>query len=57
MLTRGQLISLTFDTEFNGFDRSIDSQIVRLRRQIEYDGSQPIQTVYGAGYRFVVEDE
>ena len=57
VLTRGQLISLTFDTEFHGFDRSIDNQIVRLRRQIGCDGSQPIQTVYGAGYRFVVEDE
>ena len=56
VLTRDQLISLTFETEFNGFDRSIDSQIVRLRRQIGCDGSQPIQTVYGAGYRFVVED-
>ena len=57
VLTRDQLISLTFETEFNGFDRSIDSQIVWLRRQIGCDGSQPIQTVYGVGYRFVVEDE
>ena len=57
VLTRDQLISLTFETEFNGFDRSIDSQIVWLRRQIGCDGSQPIQTVYGVGYRFVVEEE
>ena len=57
VLTRGQLISLTFNHEFEGFDRAIDSQIARLRKQISRDGSQPIQTVYGAGYRFVVEDE
>ena len=57
VLTRDQLISLTFDNDFDGFDRAIDSQIARLRKQISRDGSQPIQTVYGAGYKFVVEDE
>ena len=57
VLTRDQLISLTFNDEFEGFDRAIDSQIARLRKQINRDGSQPIQTVYGAGYRFVVEDD
>ena len=57
VLTREQMISLTFNDEFDGFDRAIDSQVARLRRQISRDGRQPIQTVYGAGYRFVVEDE
>ena len=57
VLTRDRLISLTFNDEFDGFDRAIDSQIARLRRQIARDGRQPIQTVYGAGYRFVAEDE
>ena len=56
-LTRDQLISLTFSNEFDGFDRAIDSQIARLRRQISRHGKQPIQTVYGVGYRFVVEDK
>ena len=56
VLTRAQLISLTFSNEFDGFDRAIDSQIARLRRQISRDGRQPIQTVYGVGYRFAVED-
>ena len=56
-LTRDQLISLTFTREFQGFDRAIDSQIARLRKQISRGGHQPIQTVYGVGYRFVVEDE
>ena len=57
VLTRDQLISLSFNDEFDGLDRAIDSQIARLRRQLNRDGRQPIQTVYGAGYRFVVEEE
>ncbi len=57
MLTRDQLISLTLTSEFEGFDRAIDSQIARLRKQINRDGRKPIQTVYGAGYRFVAEDD
>ena len=56
VLTRDQLISLTFNDEFEGFDRAIDNQVARLRRQINRHGRQPIQTVYGAGYRLVAED-
>ncbi len=56
LLNRDQLISLTFNDEFDGFDRAIDNQVARLRKHINRDGKQPIQTVYGAGYRFVVED-
>ena len=57
VLTRDQLISLSFSDGFDGLDRAIDSQIVRLRRQLNRNGRQPIQTVYGAGYRFVAEEE
>ena len=57
VLTRDQLISLTFHDEFDGFDRAIDSQVARLRKRIGHEGKQPIQTVYGAGYRFVTEDD
>ena len=56
MLTRDQLIALAFKNDFDGYDRAIDNHILRLRRQIAVDGRQPIQTVYGAGYRFVTED-
>ncbi|MBS1196468.1 MAG: two-component system response regulator OmpR [Proteobacteria bacterium] len=40
-------------------ERSIDVQILRLRRVIEKDPSQPrfIQTVWGAGYVFVPDGE
>ena len=57
LLTRDQLISLAFNDDFDGFDRAIDSQVARLRKQINRNGRQPIQTVYGGGYRLVVEDE
>ena len=57
VLTRDQLISLTFDQEFQGFDRAVDSQVARLRKQLGREGRQPIQTIYGAGYKFVVGDE
>ena len=48
---------MTFNDDFDGFDRAIDNQVARLRKQINRDGRQPIQTVYGAGYRFAVEDQ
>lgn len=56
-LTREQLIEAVL-ADFDGFDRAIDTHIRRLRRQIEPNPHQPcyIQTVYGIGYKFVVED-
>jgi DNA-binding response OmpR family regulator len=56
VLTRDQLITLAFNNDFDAFDRAIDNHILRLRKQITVDGRQPIQTVFGAGYKFVVED-
>ncbi len=57
VLTRDQLIAHAFDDDFDGFDRAIDNHILRLRKLIAVDGRQPIQTVYGAGYKFVMEGE
>ena len=56
VLSRDQLISLSFNQEFEGLDRTIDSHVARLRKLISRKGRQPIQTVYGAGYKFVVKD-
>jgi len=54
ILTRDQLLeaSRVFDNEV--YDRSIDVQILRLRRKIEPDPSQPrfITTERGVGYLF-----
>ena len=56
VLSREQLITLAFDKDFDGFDRAIDSHINRMRKQLNTGDNQPIQTVYGAGYRFVSKD-
>ena len=56
VLSRYQLIYLTFGYDFEGYDRAIDSQVARLRKKIDRGGHQPIQTVYGAGYKFVAKD-
>ncbi|MCY4650418.1 MAG: response regulator transcription factor [bacterium] len=55
VLTRYQLITVTFGYDFDGFERAIDSQVARLRKKLGEVGGQVIQTVYGAGYKFVAE--
>jgi len=55
VLTREQLIELAFGHDFEGFDRAMDTHISRLRKLIHKDDYQPIQTVYGAGYKLVCE--
>jgi two-component system, OmpR family, response regulator len=54
ILTRDQLLeaSRVYDNEV--YDRSIDVQVLRLRRKIELDPSQPqfIKTERGVGYSF-----
>jgi DNA-binding response OmpR family regulator len=57
VLNRAQLITLAFNDNFEGTDRAIDTHIRRLRKLIHQDDFQPIQTVYGAGYKFVCEGQ
>ena len=54
VLTRDQLLDLSRLNSTEVYDRSIDVQILRLRRKIERDPSQPqyIKTERGAGYIF-----
>jgi DNA-binding response OmpR family regulator len=54
ILSREQLLELSRGNEENVFDRSIDVQILRLRRKIESDPSRPtlIRTERGVGYFF-----
>jgi DNA-binding response OmpR family regulator len=54
VLTRDQLLDLSRLHNAEVYDRSIDVQILRLRRKIEPDPSQPqyIRTERGAGYVF-----
>ena len=54
VLTRNQLLDLTRLHNAEVYDRSIDVQILRLRRKIEADPAHPrlIRTERGAGYLF-----
>lgn len=54
VLSRAQLINLVFGYDYDGYDRSIDSSIKRIRHKIEDNPKNPkfIVTKYGAGYRF-----
>lgn len=53
-LSRDTLMDLTGSDTANTFDRTIDSQISRIRRKIEQDPRQPIyiKTVRNLGYAF-----
>lgn len=54
VLSRDQLLDLTRGRAANALDRSIDTQVSRLRRKLEKDPSDPkiIKTVWGGGYMF-----
>ena len=54
VLTRDQIMDLMKGHDWNPNDRTIDNQIVRLRKKIEDDPKNPriIKTVRGAGYSF-----
>jgi two-component system, OmpR family, response regulator len=54
VLNRDQLMELLKGREWEAYDRAIDTLIVRLRKKVEADPSQPtlIKTVRGAGYVF-----
>lgn len=54
VLNREQLIELAFGGAYEGYDRSIDSHIRRIRQKIEDDPKSPqiLLTKYGAGYVF-----
>lgn len=52
--TREELISMALGDDFEGFDRTVDTHIKKLRQKIETDPKEPkyILTVHGIGYRF-----
>lgn len=54
VLTREVLMDITRGRDLEAFDRTIDAQIVRLRRKIETDPKKPqfIKAVRGVGYVF-----
>lgn len=54
VLTREMLLDLARGRAATAFDRSIDTQVSRLRKKLEADPTEPkiIQTVWGGGYMF-----
>jgi DNA-binding response OmpR family regulator len=53
IFTRDEILDAVKGDDFDGFDRSVDSHIKRLRAKIGDDPKSPryILTVYGMGYR------
>ncbi len=56
VLSRQRLLDLCSDGEAEVYDRSIDSQVSRLRRKIESDPRRPVllRTAWGDGYLLAV---
>jgi two-component system, OmpR family, response regulator len=54
VLSRDQLLDLARGRSASALDRSIDTQVSRLRKKLERDPSDPkiIKTVWGGGYMF-----
>ncbi len=54
VLNRDQLIDLVKGREWAAYERGVDTQVMRLRKKIEVDPSNPslIKTVRGSGYVF-----
>jgi two-component system OmpR family response regulator len=55
VLSRDQLLDLTRGRTANALDRSIDTQVSRLRKKLEREPADPkiIKTVWGGGYMFM----
>ncbi len=57
VLSREQLLDLARGRAATAFDRSIDTQVSRLRRKLERDPAAPaiIKTIWGGGYMFAAK--
>jgi two-component system alkaline phosphatase synthesis response regulator PhoP len=57
VFSRAQIIEKALGYDFDGFDRTIDVHILKLRRKLEPDPRHPryIKTIYGAGYKLLEE--
>ncbi len=57
IFSREQLIDKAFGMDYEGFDRTVDTYIKNLRQKLEDNPKEPryIATVYGMGYKFIVQ--
>jgi two-component system, OmpR family, response regulator len=51
VLSRTQLIERAYDGDHHVTERTVDSHVRRLRKKLADVGADPIETVYGVGYR------
>ncbi len=58
VFSRAQIIEKALGHDFDGFDRTIDVHILKLRRKLEPEPRHPryIKTVYGAGYKLLEDN-
>ncbi|MGM0413832.1 MAG: response regulator transcription factor [Bacillota bacterium] len=56
VLSREQLVNRALGLDYTGFDRTIDVHIKNIRKKLGLARDQLIETVYGMGYRFELED-
>jgi two-component system, OmpR family, alkaline phosphatase synthesis response regulator PhoP len=56
VLSREELLNEVWGYNFYPTTRTVDNQILKLRQKLEQDPANPrhLQTIYGAGYRFVL---
>lgn len=54
VFTREELIKIALGSDFEGYDRAIDSHIKNIRQKIEDDPKNPryVITMHGLGYKF-----
>ncbi|WP_099467459.1 response regulator transcription factor [Konateibacter massiliensis] len=54
VFTREELIEIALGSDFEGYDRAIDSHIKNIRQKLEDDPRNPayVITVHGLGYKF-----
>ena len=59
VFTRSELIERAFGNDYDGLDRTLDVHIKNLRRKINSNllQSSKIETVYGIGYKFLIEND
>ncbi len=55
--TRMQLLDKVWDLRYEGYERTVDSHVQRLRSKIEPDAGSPrfVKTVWGVGYKLQSE--
>lgn len=59
VFTRFQLLEAIQGQSYEGYERTIDAHIKNLRSEIEDNAKKPvlIRTVFGVGYKFLVDEE